>query len=152
MLEFLRLVAAHPDQLAIALHEYSFSTAQVSNGYPYLAGRFQHLYEICDQHGIPRPIVLITEWGWEYQTVPNVDEAMEDIRWASWLYAAYPQVKGAAIWYLGGGFGGIANQAQQLIAPVRDYSLSNYFSVTPGVGLIDTTLFQPDPPTRSLER
>jgi type II secretory pathway pseudopilin PulG len=152
MLEFLRLVAQHPDRLAIALHEYSYETEQISRYYPYLVGRFQHLFQVCDQYDIPRPTVMITEWGWEYQTVPEVEAAMEDIRWAAWLYAAYPQVKGAAIWYLGPSFGGIAEQAEKLIAPVGEYSLSHYFAIDPGTGRIDTSLFQPQPPTFLKER
>jgi hypothetical protein len=72
--------------------------------------------------------------------------ALEHIKWAAWLYAAYPQVKGAAIWYLGGGFGGIADETQQLIAPVQDYSLSHYFGYTPGQGGIEPDLFPPPPP------
>ncbi|MCA9980752.1 MAG: hypothetical protein KDD89_07965, partial [Anaerolineales bacterium] len=59
-------------------------------------------------------------------------------------YAAYPEVKGAAIWYLGGWFGEIHNQAQKLIAPVTDYSLHTYFIVTPGRGQIETGLFAPN--------
>ncbi len=143
MLAYLQLAADHPDQLAVALHEYSLSTADIGNIYPYLVGRFQILFQLCDQHGIPRPTVLITEWGWEAFSVPDVSTAMEDIAWAAWLYAAYPQVKGAAIWYLGGGYGEIANQAQLLIAPVRDYALSNYFVIQQGQGGVDPGLFQP---------
>ncbi|HEX6386565.1 MAG TPA: hypothetical protein VF177_17985, partial [Anaerolineae bacterium] len=124
---------------------------RIGNGYPYLVGRFQKLFQVCDQHHIPRPTVLITEWGWEAEHVPDVAQAIEDIHWASWLYAAYPQVKGAAIWYLGGGFGDIANQAQRLIVPVGEYSRANYFSMTPGQGLIDPSLFNPHLLTRSGE-
>lgn len=143
MLEFLRLAAEHPDRLAVALHEYSYTRDGAGIGYPYLVGRFQHLFEICDAHRIPRPTVLITEWGWEYQDVPPVDQALEDIRWASWLYAAYPEVKGAAMWYLGDGYGGIADQAQLLIQPLGDYSQSNYFVIEQGWGAVDTWLFAP---------
>ena len=143
MIEFLQLAAAHPDQIAIALHEYSYFTGDIANIYPYLVGRFQALFQVCDRHAIPRPTVLITEWGWEYQNVPPVAEAMDHIAWAAWLYAAYPQVRGAAIWYLGHGYGGIADQAQQLIAPLTDYSLHNYFSLTPGYGSVDPSLFAP---------
>ena len=143
MLEFLQLVADHPDQLAIALHEYSYEVDDIGRWYPYLHGRFQDLFAVCDRHGIPRPPVMITEWGWEYDHVPAVAPAMADIRWAAWIYAAYPQVKGAAIWYLGPGFGGIADEAQQFIAPVRDYSVSHYFAYDPGHGSIDTAIFQP---------
>lgn len=147
MLEWLRLAGAHPDKLAIALHEYSYRTESIGYIYPYLVGRFQFLFMAADKHNIPRPTVLITEWGWEYQDVPSPTEAMADIAWASWLYAAYPQVKGAAIWYLGPGFSDIDDQTQRLIAPVGDYSLHNYFVIDPGFGSIDTDLFVSDPPT-----
>ncbi len=148
MLRFLRLVGRHPERLAIALHEYSYEVDSISAIYPYLIGRFQFLFDTCDRFGIPRPTVLITEWGWTYNRVPDVDEAMEDIRWAAWLYAAYPQVKGAAIWYLGDTPGTVEDQTALLIDPVTEYSLTHYFGVTPGIGQIDMTLFAPDPPTR----
>ncbi|MCP4417149.1 MAG: hypothetical protein GY805_11030 [Chloroflexi bacterium] len=128
MLAFLQLAGANPDKLAIALHEYSYVLDEIGHQYPFKIGRFQRLFQIADQYGIPRPTTLITEWGWEYQDVPTPAQAMQDIAWASHLYAPYPQVKGVAIWFLGGQFGEIANQAQQLIAPMRDYSLQTYFS------------------------
>ena len=148
MLEFLQFAGEHTDQVAIALHEYSLNNDQVSLWYPYLLGRFQALFQVCDEHNIPRPTVLITEWGWSPDSIPTIAEAMADIEWASWLYAAYPQVKGAAIWYLGGEFGGIADQVRLLIGPVRDYSLTHYFGYTPGVGTVNPALFTPIPPTR----
>jgi hypothetical protein len=62
--------------------------------------------------------------------VPSVGQAFGvDLPWAASLYAAHPEVKGAAIWYLGPGFGGIANQAQQYIAPMTEYALRNYFVI-----------------------
>ena len=143
MLEFLRYAGEHPDEVAVALHEYSLVNADIARAYPYLVGRFQALFEVCDKYGIPRPTVLITEWGWEYDSVPEPGVAMEHIAWAAWLYAAYPEVKGAAIWYLGPQFGGIANKAQRLIAPLTDYALSHYFVYTPGRGRIDAALFRP---------
>jgi len=143
MLEFLRLAAQHPDRLAVALHEYSYDREDVGNIYPFLIGRFQFLFQVCDAYRIPRPTVLITEWGWEYQDVPLATQALQDIQWASWLYAAYPEVRGAAIWYLGPGYGGIADQAQLLIEPMRDYSLTNYFIIEQGWGAVDPGLFVP---------
>ena len=130
MLAFLRLAGENPDKLAIALHEYSYVKEDIGYLYPYLIGRFQALFDICDKHKIPRPTVMITEWGWVYDSVPTPDKAMADVAWAAWLYAAYPEVKGAAIWYLGPGSGEISQETQRLIAPVGDYSLSHYFSVT----------------------
>ena len=146
MLEFLELAAAHPDRLAVALHEYSYTIGDIGNAYPYLIGRFQKLFMAVDKHNIPRPTVLITEWGWEYQDVPGPTAALNDIAWAAWLYAAYPEVRGAALWYLGPGFGDIASQAQKLISPVTDYSLESYFKIVPGQGRIDPSLFDPPDP------
>ncbi len=150
MLAFLQYAGEHPDQVALALHEYSFDTDEIGYIYPWLVGRFQMIFEICDENDIPRPTVLITEWGWEFDHVPEPQAAMEDINWAAWLYAAYPQVKGAGLWYLGYGeeFGDIHNEAQKLIAPVKDYSQSNYFILDPQDQPIDTSLLAPVPPTR----
>lgn len=146
MLEFLRLAGANPDRLAIALHEYSYLTSAIGHDYPYKVGRFQQLYQISDRHGIPRPTVLITEWGWTYQHIPPIDQALQDIAWASALYAPYPEVKGAAIWYLGAGFGGIAEDAQQLIGPLTHYNLGNYFvaPLPPERASIHPELYRPE--------
>lgn len=131
MLQFLRLAGENPDQLAIALHEYSYLVDDIGDIYPYKIGRFQELFRIADTNGIARPTVLLTEWGWTYAHVPQPAPALADIAWASALYAPYPQVKGAAIWYLGEGdtFSDIANEAQRLIEPVRVYALTNYFVI-----------------------
>jgi len=101
MLELLRLIGEHPDQLAIALHEYSYTIDDIADDYPHKVGRFLDLFAAADRHGIPRPTVLITEWGWSYDHIPPEPLAMEDVTWAARLYAAYPQIKGAAIWNLG---------------------------------------------------
>jgi hypothetical protein len=143
MLAFLRLASQHPDQIAVALHEYSFDVDNIANQYPSLVGRFQTLFQICDTQGIPRPTVLITEWGWEHTDVPPVEQAMKDIAWAAQLYAAYPEVRGAAIWYLGSGYEGIADEAQQLIVPLRYYVWGNYFAIEPGQKPTNPAQFAP---------
>jgi hypothetical protein len=152
MLEFLAYAAQHPDQVAVALHEYSGRTSDIGFEYPFRVGRFQALFEAADKHGIARPTVLITEWGWEHNHVPEPQKAMEDIQWAAWLYAAYPQVKGAAIWTLGEGggeFGDIGDEAIKLVEPVQDYSLGNFFLYSPGTRPIDADALAPSstPPT-----
>ena len=131
MQKFLELAGEHPDRVSIALHEYSYVKDNLDRLYPNLVGRFQRLFDVCDAAGIPRPTVLITEFGWVYQDIADsVGQAMEvDLPWAAKLYAPHPQVKGAAIWYLGPGFGGIADKAQKLIAPMTEYSLQNYFVI-----------------------
>jgi hypothetical protein len=127
MLAFLRLAGQHPDQIAIALHEYSYVNEDITDAYPYRVGRFQQLLAITDKHNIPRPTILITEWGWTYDSNPPIPLAIQHIDWAARLYAPYPEVKGAAIWYLGGGFQEIANDTQQLIEPVTIYNLTHYY-------------------------
>lgn len=147
MLFFLRMVSMHLDRLAIALHEYSGTTTNIAFEYPDRIGRFMQLFDVCDRHNIPRPTVLITEWGWTYNRVPPVNQSMADVAWAAKLYAPFPQVKGAAIWHLGGGvtFGNIADPAQKLIEPVTDFTLTHYYIVPPyWVGAsADPDLYQP---------
>ncbi len=143
MLAYLRLAAQHPERLAVALHEYSYDVGDIAHRYPSLVGRFQALFEICDAQSLDRPTVLITEWGWEYQQVPPVGRAMDDIAWAARLYGAYPEVRGAAIWYLGPGFGGVADRAQRLILPVWMYAWSEYFVVDPGETAVSPDRFRP---------
>ena len=127
MQEFLRLVSSKPDKLAIALHEYSYRRNSIEVDAPYLVGRFQSLFAVTDGMGIARPTVLITEWGWTYEEVPDVNLALEHIDWANRLYAPYPEVKGAAIWYLGPGYDSIAWEAQKLIMPIMAYNLTHAY-------------------------
>jgi hypothetical protein len=147
MLQLLRLMGEHPDQLAIALHEYSYLVTDIADAYPYKVGRFLELFRIADAYGIPRPTVLITEWGWTYRHVPEPEAALRDINWASRLYAPYPQVKGAALWHLGGGetFAEIADEAQRLIDPLRIFSLTHYYVVPkpPAQASVDPEQYRP---------
>lgn len=129
MLAYLRLCAQRPSQAAVALHEYSYTTADILDAYPYKIGRFKFLFDVCDKHGIARPTVHITEWGWALNDVPPPEKAIKDIKKVGELYARYPEIEGAAIWYLGPGFGGIANKAQRLIATVKDFTEQTTFDV-----------------------
>lgn len=145
MLEFLRMAGDYPDRIAIALHEYSYISNDIAHEYPFKVGRFQQLFEVVDSYGIPRPTVLVTEWGWEYSDVPSVDEALRDIDWAASMYAPYPEIKGAAVWYLGGGYEDIAVKAQMLVLPLTEYSMGNYYAIPlpPDVAPIDPEQYRP---------
>jgi len=147
MLEFLRLAGENPDRLAIALHEGSGSVEDAAFDYPFRTGRFLKLFEIADRHGIPRPTVLITEWGWAYDDIPPVNEAIADIEWASRLYAPFPEVKGAAIWNLGLGccFGNVSEQVGELIDPLTEFTLTHYFDrpIPPQKASTDPELYRP---------
>lgn len=143
MLGFLQKCALHKDRLSIALHEYSLDVGSIMNGYPFLIGRFHMLFDVCDNHGIDRPTVLITEWGWTNIDVPDKDPGMEDIIDIASLLEDFPEIRMAAIWHVGGGYGGIANKAQKFIAPLTEYALTT----TPpngggngGVDCMDTTI------------
>ena len=148
MLELLRLIADHPDQLAIALHEYSYTADDIAHDYPHKVGRFLDLFRVADEHGIPRPTVLITEWGWSYDHIPAEPLAMEDITWAARLYAAYPQIKGAAIWNLGkleDNLLPLNTQLRDLIDNMLALSLDTTFSAPalPEQAPLDAGLFPP---------
>jgi hypothetical protein len=146
MQAFLKLAAENPDKLAVAVHEYSYLKEDIGHEYPYKIGRFQELFNITDSMGIARPTVLITEWGWEHDNIPKgVDDAMRDIKWAAKLYAAYPQVQGAATWNLGVGccFGDISDQVQRIIDPLTEYSLTKYFTLPAEQQAVDPNRFQP---------
>lgn len=123
---FLALAANHPNRLAVALHEYSLDTNNINNGDGYLIGRFKHLNTACQEMGIDPPTTFITEWGWQHNNVPSVDPAMQDVESIAVMYDGYDNVKGAMLWYLGGGYSNIADKAQQLIEPVTNLALNWY--------------------------
>ena len=148
MLELLRLISENPDQLAIALHEYSYLAEDIGHEFPHKIGRFLDLFAVADKHGIPRPTVLITEWGWTYDNIPPEPNAMEDVTWAARLYGAYPQVLGAAIWNLGrldGQITPLNEQVQGLIDNMLALSLDSYFSAPalPQLAPLDAGQFPP---------
>lgn len=123
ILEYLRMCAEYPNDLGIALHEYSYSTSDIKVGYPYMLGRFFMPFDVCDVNGIARPTTFITEWGWEYRDVPALHQGLQDIRWASSLYYPYPQIKAAMGWYLGDGYGNIDDQFVTYIGPMADMAI-----------------------------
>jgi len=143
MIRYLNYCADHPDEASIALHEYSFSTGSIwTKNMPdgsiadttaddpeagYLVGRFTELFDACDRLGIARPKAIITEWGWGSTEVPKPAVAMQHILSAGELYAKYPEIIGIAIWYLGGGFGGIATGTKALIQPLETLLLETTY-------------------------
>ncbi len=132
MREFLELAAANPARVAVAIHEYSYTTDGLELAFPYQIGRFQEIFDVVDHYGIGRPSIVITEFGWTLNDIPSVSQSMNlDLPWAAELYAPHHEIQGAAIWYLGGGWGGIDNEVQQLIAPLADYATSHYFVLEP---------------------
>lgn len=120
---YLRECAKYPEKVAACIHEYSYSADQLDNGYPWLIGRFRFLEDACNRLGIAPPTTYIKEFGWTLNDMPNPDEAMRQLEWAMELYAEVDWIRGAALWWLGGGFDNIANKLQKLIKPVTDVTL-----------------------------
>lgn len=149
MLRYLESCQANPDDLSVSLHEYSFKTHDIWFLRGDHIGRFEKLFAACDKHRIQRPKVIMTEWGWTHERVPtNINQAMKDIAEVAEYYAQFPEIIGAAIWYLGPAFGGIANRAQKLIKPVRDYSLQTTFEIPDAPEAPDTS---PPPMSQPVE-
>lgn len=130
---YLQNCAAYPERLGIALHEYTFDiNDHVATASPHLIGRFQRLHEFCDSYGIARPTIWITEWGWELNHVPSPADAIAQIEWAySNIYSKYPNVKVIAIWYLGSGFAGIANEAVKIMPYLQNWLVDRDFGPEP---------------------
>jgi hypothetical protein len=132
MQEYFEYCAGRPNMAGICLHEYSYEVDNIRALYDeeadrgYRIGRFVDLVNACRELGLPTPPVLMGEFGWTLKDIPQSNRAMEDIKWAAELYAQYPEVLGAGIWYLGP-YLGIADKAQPLIRPVTDFSLTAVF-------------------------
>ena len=127
MLEYLEMCAERPQNLAVALHEYSYNSGSLedaTNPFPWQLGRFTLLFDICDSYGIKRPTVLITEFGWTLNDLPSPEIAIPQLEQAArTVYGPFPEVLGVAIWHYGTGFNDIKNKAQRLLQPLADLAL-----------------------------
>jgi hypothetical protein len=134
MVAFLTYAAEHTDRVAVAVHEYSLHPELLFEDYPYLIGRIESLFDACDSLGIVHPTTLVTEFGWQATHVPEPAVAIPELERAASYYYDFPNVYGAGIWYLGPGFGGIADKANRLIAPVEEIALDfHYYEIDPPV-------------------
>lgn len=120
MQNFLRLAARYPGRIAISLHEYDLSDPTLKTAYDNV-GRFQRLFARCDANGIPRPTVLITEFGWPGVQSVSYTMSADNVPWAAALYAQYPQVLGVNMWDGG--------DLSPLIPPLTAYALQHYFAI-----------------------
>ena len=128
MLDLIRLVAANPHRLSFSSHEYSFLESDIFEGKGYKIGRILYLFAVCNKYNIPWPEVHITEFGWTQESVPSPEKAISDLQKVdNEYYARIPQIRSAAIWYLGGGFQSIADKTQQLILPVTNYIVNTTY-------------------------
>jgi uncharacterized protein YgiM (DUF1202 family) len=125
VLAYLRLCEKHPDQLGVALHEYSLADTILNR--PDHIGRFKQLHDACDRHGIRRPVIQFKEFGWRDIKIPdNPDVAMQELIEVAKMYMEHPNIHGAAIWTVQPWQGsGIHHQVVGLIPRLRDAALQH---------------------------
>jgi GH25 family lysozyme M1 (1,4-beta-N-acetylmuramidase) len=124
VIAYLKLCAQNPEQLGIALHEYSHVLTIL--GLPDKIGRFQQLHEACDRHNIRRPVIQIKEFGWEAIRIPDRDTAVAELIEVAQLYMQHPNIHGAAIWTVRPWQGSdIHNQVRGLIPHLRTAALAH---------------------------
>ena len=76
---FKRAVRSMAQACQDVLQQTGLTVDDIGSIYPWRVGRFQHLFQACDENGIKRPTVLITEWGWEYKHLPEPSVAMASV-------------------------------------------------------------------------
>ena len=153
VIDFLRYVTQHPQQLAISLHEYSFST-NIQSEYPWLVGRFQKLQEACVRNGIDwnRLTIIVGEFGHgrDQGTFPGVNQAMNDIGWAAQLYGVHNNIRLVAFWLVSNNqeWGNLGQQTVPMIPQIAQAIVANkpYPTYNPG------TIEPPQPPSDCVPR
>jgi len=126
-LPYLRYCAKHHDKAAIALHEYSLSSNLLSpkEHNPFLIGRFQFIFDICDENNVTRPTIYITEFGWTlWENADEQDASIQFNTVLDYIYGPYPEVVMLALWYSGPGFNDIANLTVRLFPLITDLGLN----------------------------
>lgn len=117
MVDYLTLCSQNPTRLGVSVHEYQFDvTKTLMDNYPYQIGRYQNIHSACGQLGLQNPTIFITEFGWSYQNIPPVNDALEQIVAAGSVYAP-ENVKGTALWALDSSWqwGNVAQQVHRLM-------------------------------------
>lgn len=122
-LRYFELCQQHPDQLGVALQEFSLKTRDIWFMRGDHIGRFTKLLQTCDDHQIKRPFLYITQLGWTHNRLPSSSEqALADVEAVADYYDQYPEIVGAALWMLGRGSGGIGRQLGKLIEPLTAWA------------------------------
>lgn len=109
MLAYLRYCAAHPDQAALSVHEYSWSNWKsgqtAADWYPSLWGRFEAAIAAADLNGIPRAFsIFVTEFGFAHVEAPSGKDAHSYLDDRNRMTAPWPQLKYDASWSLQAGW------------------------------------------------
>lgn len=120
---YLQLCHENPDQLGVALHEYSLQDTIVGNSN---IGRFQQLHAACDKFGLRHPVIQIKEFGWRERWVPKPETAIPELVTVARMYMQHPNIHGAAIWTVQNGWDQtITNQVQDLIPHLQTAGIAH---------------------------
>lgn len=115
-------------RIIITLHEGKLGGpySPIESEMPHHIGRFQYLHEAADILGIPRPNIVMSEWGWAYNDMPDIDTAMSDLRILSRVIAEHQNIKGVCLWNLAGGtqWANLPDKLQKLIKPITEATLA----------------------------
>jgi hypothetical protein len=124
MVDFLHIAAANPDRVAVALHEYTLDRDKtLQEADRWWIGRYVELLIVTDDLGLDNPTILITEFGWAQDWAPAPMSGMPQLHWANDTYYGPDRIP-TALWWLGGGFRGIADRVQPYIDPVKVWALT----------------------------
>lgn len=125
MKQYLRYCVQSNGMAGVALHEYSYNAVNLFDQVNYRLFRFKQFLGRCEANRIDwsKIPILIKEFGYTHNDLPSPAGATPQILEAAKEYARYPNIVGAALWYLGGGFN-IENKTNALINPVKEQALS----------------------------
>ncbi|MFQ5419180.1 MAG: NBR1-Ig-like domain-containing protein, partial [Anaerolineae bacterium] len=126
LVEYLHLCQQYPDQFAISLHEYSHNPQTLFETNDSGIGYFQELVAATRDKELQPPTIFISEWGWQQEEIPDPELALDHIHQAAELYAQFPEIRGAALWTLGGQ-SRVGQNVARLIKPLTDFSLNVRF-------------------------
>lgn len=94
---------------------------------PHMVGRFRWMLEEARAQGFRPPNVIITEWAWAFNDMPDHEQAMADVRWLAEDLARTPEAKGCCLWNLERGQGSLPDKLLALMPAVQTYNLEVRF-------------------------
>jgi len=95
----LRYMAQNPENLALALHEYSFDK-DILNDFGFLVGRYLYLVDACKSLGVDfeNIRIFITEGGHGKDMSLSPDSWRESVDQLASVYGSYPNIQMFAFW------------------------------------------------------
>eukprot|EP00039_Didymoeca_costata_P000697 m.46856 g.46856 ORF g.46856 m.46856 type:complete len:313 (+) comp10419_c0_seq1:74-1012(+) len=130
---FLQYAATQGGKVGVALHEYS-NSMNITNEWPWLLGRNHFLFDTLTSMGINLMDipVSITEWGWTAchtklppsDGISDIDTVMRGM--GQYSYTKFPNIRSAMMWYLGPWSCPVSSDADQLVEPVTNYTISTF--------------------------